>query len=228
MYRYVKNTYPERVYAITAERVKEPQVSRARRVVPSWIVFAAAARFRFEPAHKGRPPGMLRVVALFCWTFLVWIVLTWTSMVETLLFGVGVAAAVAVALAPLGDVIRPWRAAHPKRLAAAAWLALVAAGRIVAANLRLSRRIWAPGRPLRSGMVVAATREDSDGGLTAVGLLTSVIVDNQLVDVDRFGHQLQYHAVATPDGDPERVRDAINGPMERLLARLDDAPQRKS
>jgi multicomponent Na+:H+ antiporter subunit E len=69
--------------------------------------------------------------------------------------------------------------------------------------------------------VVAATHESSDGGLTAVGLLTSVIVDNQLVDVDRAGRQLQYHAVAAPDGDPEQVRDAINGPVERLVSRLE-------
>jgi multicomponent Na+:H+ antiporter subunit E len=165
---------------------------------------------------------MLRVLSLCCWTFLVWILLTWTSMAQTLLFGAGIAVAAAVALAPLGDVVRPWRLPRPRRLAAAARLALVAAGQVVAANLRLARRIWAPSRPLRSGMVVAATRETSDGGLTAVGLLTSVIVDNQLVDVDRFDRRLQYHAVAVPDGDPERVRDAINGPVERLVRRLEE------
>jgi multicomponent Na+:H+ antiporter subunit E len=164
---------------------------------------------------------MQRVVALFCWTFLVWMLLTWTSMTETLLFGAGIAAAVAFALAPLGDVVRPWVALRPRRLVVLARLSLVVAGRVVMANLRLSRRIWAPSRPLRSGMVVAATRASSPGGLTAVGLLTSVIVDNQLVDVDRFGHRLHYHAVAVPDGDPEQVRDAINGPVERLVARLE-------
>lgn len=167
---------------------------------------------------------MRRVVALFCWTFGIWMVLTWTFMAETLLFGVGVAAAVAVALAPLGEVVRPWAVFQPRRLAVLARLVLVAAGRVVAANLRLSLRIWAPGRPLRSGMVVVATRERSAGGLTAVGLLTSVIVDSQLVDVDRFGHRLHYHAVAVPDGDPERVRDVINGPVERLVARLTGSP----
>ncbi|HEU5158230.1 MAG TPA: Na+/H+ antiporter subunit E [Streptosporangiaceae bacterium] len=163
---------------------------------------------------------MRRVVAMFCWTFLVWVLLTWSSMTETLLFGVVIAAVVAVALAPLGEAVRPWLLLDPRRSAIVLRLALVAARRVVAANLRLSWRIWAPGRPLRSGMVVAATHERSPAGLTAVGLLTSVIVDNQLVDVDRHGGQLQYHAVAAPDGDPERVRDAINGPVERLVARL--------
>jgi len=56
---------------------------------------------------------MLRVVALFCWTFLIWMILTWASMVETLLFGAVVAAALAVALSPLGNVARPRRVPHP-------------------------------------------------------------------------------------------------------------------
>ncbi|HEX6471256.1 MAG TPA: Na+/H+ antiporter subunit E [Streptosporangiaceae bacterium] len=165
---------------------------------------------------------MLRVLSLCCWTFLVWVLLTWTSMAETLLFGAGIAVAAAVALAPLGDVVRPWRLLRPRRLATVVRLALVAAGQVVTANLRLSRRIWAPSRPLRSGMVVAPTHATSDGGLAAVGLLTSVIVDNQLVDVDRFDRRLQYHAVAVPEGDPEQVREAINGPVERLVGRLED------
>jgi multicomponent Na+:H+ antiporter subunit E len=164
---------------------------------------------------------MQRVVALVCWAFSAWVLLTWTSMAETLLFGAGAAVVVAVALSPLGDVVRPWRLLDPRRLVAAVWLGLVAAGRVVMANLRLSWRIWSPSRPLRSGMVIAATEESSDAGLTAVGLLTSVTVDNQLVDVDRAGHRLQYHAVAVPDGDPEQVREVINGPVERLVARLE-------
>lgn len=165
---------------------------------------------------------MQRKVALFCWAFLIWVLLTWTWMLETLLFGAGIAAAVAAGLAPLGEVAPPWRLLNPRRLGAACWLGLVAAGHIVTANLRLSRRIWAPSRPLRSGMVTAATRATSEGELAAVGLLTSVIVDNQLVDLYRSGHRLQYHAVAVPDGDAEQVRGAINGPVEHLVTRLED------
>jgi multicomponent Na+:H+ antiporter subunit E len=143
-------------------------------------------------------------------------------MTEALLFGAGIAAVVAVALAPLGEVARPWRLLHPRRLVAAVRLCLVAAGRAVMANLRLSRRIWAPSRPLRSGMVIAETTQDSPGGLTAVGLLTSIIVDNQLVDLDVAAHRLAYHAVAVPEGDARQVSEAINAPVERLLWRLQD------
>jgi multicomponent Na+:H+ antiporter subunit E len=159
-----------------------------------------------------------RVTALFCWAFGVWVLLTWTLTLEQMLFGTGVALAVAVALAPLGEVPGPWRLLTPRRLAAAAALLVLAARRIVQANVRLSRLIWNPRLPLRSGMVIVPTSQRSAGGLTAVGLITSLIVDNQLVDLDRSRAELQYHAVEVPEGGPDRRREAINGPVEDLLA----------
>jgi len=159
----------------------------------------------------------VRVIALFCWAFLVWVLLTWTLTLEQLLFGAGACVVVAVALAPLGDVAGPWRLLTPRRLAATAALLALAASRIVRANLRLSWLIWNPRLPLRSGMVVVPTSQRSEGGLTAVGLITSLIVDNQLVDLDRSRAELQYHAVEVPEGGPGRRREAINGPVEDLL-----------
>ncbi len=161
-----------------------------------------------------------RIAALFCWAYAAWTLLTWTRTAEQLLFGAGVAAVIAVALAPLGEVAGPWRLLTPRRLAAVAALLVMTGYRIVAANLRLSRLIWDPRLRdrLRTGMVVVPTAQVSDGGLTAVGLITSVIVDNQLVDLDPSRGQLQYHAVEVPGGGPERAREKINGPVERLLA----------
>jgi multicomponent Na+:H+ antiporter subunit E len=159
-----------------------------------------------------------RVAALFCWAFLVWVLLTWTLTLEQMLAGAAVAAAVAVALAPLGEVAGPWRLLAPRRFAAVCALAGVAAVRVVEANVRLSWRIWSPSRPLRSGMVIVPTAERSAAGLTAVGLITSVIVDNQIVDLDRAGAELQYHAVEVPGGGQAEARAKINGPVEDLLA----------
>lgn len=161
------------------------------------------------------------MIALFCWAYAAWVLLTWTRTAEQLLFGAGSAAAVAVALAPLGGVAGPWRLLTPRRLAATAALLTLAARRVVAANLRLSRLIWDPHlrQRLRTGMVIVSTSEDSAGGLTAVGLITSVIVDNQLVDLDPSRREMQYHAVEVPGGGPRQARDEINGPVERALAR---------
>lgn len=163
------------------------------------------------------------VIALFCWALGVWVLLTWTLSAEQELFGAAIAAAVAVALAPLGDVAGPWQLLHPRRLAGAVRLGLMASASIVKANLKLSRLIWDPrlrrrDGPLRSGMVIVPTRYQTAGQLTATGLITSVIVDNQISDLDRSREELQYHAVTVPEGGPEQAREAINGPTERWLA----------
>jgi multicomponent Na+:H+ antiporter subunit E len=163
-------------------------------------------------------PMLIRVLALWCWAYLVWVLLTWTLTAEQLLFGAAIAATVAVALAPLGEVAGPWRLLRPGALAGGARLLVVAAGRSLLANLRLSRRIWDPRRTLASGMVIVPTRERTDWGLAATGVISSLIVDNQIADLDAHAHELQYHAVAVPEGRPEQAREQINGPVEDLLA----------
>ena len=173
-----------------------------------------------KPPSQRMPPRQVfsRLLGLWCWAYLVWALLTWTLTVEQVVFGAFIAAAVAVALAPLGEVAGPWRLLRPRALAGGAWLLVAAAGRSFRANLRLSRRIWDPRRPLASGMVITPTRERQDWGMAAVGVISSLIVDNQITDLDTRAHELQYHAVAVPDGGPEQAREEINGPVEDLLA----------
>jgi multicomponent Na+:H+ antiporter subunit E len=161
-----------------------------------------------------------RVGPLAAWAFLAWGVLTWTFTLEQMLFGLGFSLAVAIGLASIGTVRGPWWFLHPVRVAATIRLLLEAARQVLMANLRLAARIWNPRRPLSSGMVIVPTAERSDAGLTAVGLISSLIVDNQITDLDRGHHLLQYHAVAVPEGEREAARDAINGPVERLLQPL--------
>jgi multicomponent Na+:H+ antiporter subunit E len=164
----------------------------------------------------------LRTTAgLFVWAFAAWCLITWTATVEQFAVGALAALLVAVALAPLGPVVGPWRLLTPRWLAAALRLVGVATVRIVQANLRLTRLIWSPSRPLRDGMVVVTSTARSDAALTAVGLVTSVIVDSQLVDVDRDGHRMQYHGVEIPpDSGGEANRLAINAEVERLMPKV--------
>jgi multicomponent Na+:H+ antiporter subunit E len=162
-----------------------------------------------------------RRVALGVWAYAVWVLLTWTPFSwETEAFGLVTALVLAHALAPFGEVARPWLLVDPRRLAAIIRLLGGTLRGIVVANLKLARLIWTPGLPLRSGMVIVPTAERSDGGLAAVGLISSLIVDNQIVDVDRRLHLLQYHAVCVPEGGRERARAAINGPVEDMLEPL--------
>src|SRR5690348_11836609 len=94
---------------------------------------------------------------------------------------------------------------------------MAAAGRVLLANLRLARRIWDPRRPLTSGMVITPTRERTDWGLAATGVISSLIVDNQITDLDAHAHELQYHAVEVPGGGQDKAYQVINGPVEDLL-----------
>jgi multicomponent Na+:H+ antiporter subunit E len=155
---------------------------------------------------------------------LTWVVLTWTLTLEQEMFGVGLAIVVAISCLRLGDVVPPWRILDPRRTVALVRLVLHAAARVVAANVSLARRVWRPSMPLRPGMVIVPTRMRSDGGLTAVGLITSVIVDNQIVDLDRRRHELQYHAVWIASEDPDENAKEINAPVEERLRAVMRAP----
>ena len=105
----------------------------------------------------------------------------------------------------------------PRRFVGVQRLITAALRRIVLANIELARRIWAPSRSLSSGMVIVPTQERTDGGLAATGLISSLIVDNQIVDINRERSELQYHAVAVPHGNRQHPEDDINAPVERLL-----------
>jgi multicomponent Na+:H+ antiporter subunit E len=167
---------------------------------------------------------MRRFVCLTVWAYAVWVVLTWTRTAEQLVVGLVIALVVAAALSPLGEVAAPWNILRPRRLSALVVFGFSALGHVVVANAKLSRRIWAPSRPLRSGMVIVPTQARTDGELATVGLVSSLIVDNQIVDLDRDAHQLQYHAVDVPPRDRDQAVAAINGSVERFLPAITGRP----
>ena len=179
----------------------------------------------FIDRSKGRAGRSLQIVALALWAGITWILLSWTATVEQAVYGVVVSVGVAVVLSPLGPVARPWRVLYPRRLARLAAVAATSAGRIVWANLVLARRVWSPSLPIRTGMLVVPTELKTDGGVTAIGLLGSIIVDHQLVDLEPG--RLQYHAVWVASEDPVEARERINGSLERLLRPLDEEAHRE-
>ena len=139
---------------------------------------------------------------------------------EGALYGLAVSIAVALILSPLGPVARPWRILRPRRLGRLAAIAVISVARILWANLVLARRVWSPSLPVRTGMLVVPTDLRTDGGVTAIGLLGSIIVDNQLVDLEPG--RLQYHAVWVASEDPIEARERINGRLERLMQPFDE------
>jgi multicomponent Na+:H+ antiporter subunit E len=161
---------------------------------------------------------VIHAVSLFGVCYLVWTLLTWTLTLEVLTIGAAVSVLIALALLPPFSDAGTIRVT-PRRVGQAVGLAVFAAGRVVVANAQLARRIWAPSRPIRTGMVVVPTEVRSDAGLCAVGLVTSLIVDNQIVDVDRARNKMLYHAIVVPG--PESAYDRINGPIDRRIAAME-------
>lgn len=163
---------------------------------------------------------MRRYLALACWCYLVWTLLTWTLTAEQIAFGIGFSVVVAVILAPLGEVTPPWRLLDPRVMFRCIRLVVVMLTEIVRANVLLAWLVCHRRPPIRSGMIIVPTKLRTDGGLAATGLLTSLVVDNQIVDVDRNRHELLYHAVLVPD--PSRsAYEQVNGPIERQLQPLE-------
>jgi multicomponent Na+:H+ antiporter subunit E len=159
----------------------------------------------------------MRVVAVATWCYLVWVALSWTATVEFAVAGLLVSLAVGLALSPLGHLPGPWTLLRPRRAAAVLALGTWVLVDSTASSLRLAARIWTPRRPLASGMVIVPTRARTDAELAAVGILTSLVVDSQLVDLARADDELQFHVLQAPAGGAEDARRAINGPVERLL-----------
>lgn len=155
----------------------------------------------------------------FIWAMVVWLVLTWSTMAEQLVTGAIIAAVVASGLVATGPVARPWALLRPRAVGAVLRLTATCASRIVLANVQLARRIWHPGRPRASGMVVVPTRMRTEGGVAAVSLLCSLVVDNQVVDVDTRRHLLHVHTIDV-EPDPDRRVQDINGPLERHLVTI--------
>lgn len=165
---------------------------------------------------------MRRWLAISVWAYVGWVLLTWTRTAEQLIFGAAASMVVGAALVALGPVLEPWKLLDPRRLVTVLRIAAHVLVNMVRANLSLSRRIWTPSLPLRPGMVVVPTAvAASEGELTAVGALTSLIVDNQIIDVARSDHRLQYHAVWIDSEDPGANAEKINRPLEDLLRRLE-------
>jgi multicomponent Na+:H+ antiporter subunit E len=166
----------------------------------------------------GMRTRLFRIWALGVWLYGFWLLLTWTVTAEQLVFGALVCIWLAVLMSALGPICRPWRVLAPRRLVAILVLIVDSLVRIVRANLSLARRIWSPSRPLRSGMLIVPTTMCIDGDVAAVGLITSLIVDNQIVDLDRSRRELQYHAVDVPT--PKQRYGRVNGPTERRVVEI--------
>jgi multicomponent Na+:H+ antiporter subunit E len=164
-------------------------------------------------------PMIRRRLHIGAWALLTWLLLTWTTSVQQLAAGVVVSVLAGWALAPVAPIAAPWSVLVPSRAWRVLAIALDCAVRIVQANVVLARRIWDPKLPIRTGMLVFPTPLRSEGAVGAVGILSSLVVDNQLVDLET-GH-LQYHAIWAEPSDPAHAHRRVMGRLEPLVHGLE-------
>lgn len=176
-----------------------------------------------KPERRKR---LITVLSTTIWCYLVWVLLTWTLTLEQQLIGLTIALVTAVALMPLGNVPGIWLLLRPRSLLALLLLFCGSTFRVIQANISLARRILSPSLPLHAGMTIVTTEYAEAAGLGAVGIVTSLVVDNQIVDLDPQRNRLQYHCVNVPSGGQQAKRAAINGATERQLAPLLSEPAR--
>jgi multicomponent Na+:H+ antiporter subunit E len=160
-----------------------------------------------------------RTWGLAAWCFLAWLMLSLSVSVESLVTGLVLSVGAAAALSGLGEVPGPWSLLRPRRLGPLLHLVGRLAVDSTRANVQMAWRVWTPRPQLRTGMVVVGTLVRTDGQVGTVGLLTSLVVDNQVVDVDLDERTMLYHCVEVPRGD---AYDVVNGPVERRLLGIAD------
>ncbi|GAA1560480.1 hypothetical protein GCM10009804_16580 [Kribbella hippodromi] len=150
-----------------------------------------------------------------------WLLLTWSVTVESLLVGLVVSVLGALLLVPLGFPAGPWWFLAPRRLLALLRLAAGTATDVFRANLRLVYQIWTPRMPIRTGIVIVPTRFSDVDRVAATGLLSSLVVDNQVIDVDLKRRELLYHCIVVPAAGHRY--ETINGPLEGRIERVTNA-----
>jgi multicomponent Na+:H+ antiporter subunit E len=117
-------------------------------------------------------------------------------------------------------VVPPWRVLAPRRLTALARLVGRTLWHVSGANVDLARRIWTPSLPITPGVVIVPTRMTGDAGLTTMGVLTSLVVDNQVIDLNPSASTALFHCIEVPGDTVDERRAAINGPTEQAIARV--------
>lgn len=154
---------------------------------------------------------MKKLLALFLFAFLVWMMVTWSFDPANLVLGALVASAVAWLLADVELEEAPLLLL-PQRLMWALAYVPVLFLYVVQANLDVAYRVLHPALPIRPGIVKARTRLKSPSG--RVLLANSITLTPGTLSVDLVDDVLYIHRINVP------VEDA-DGDTERSLARFE-------
>lgn len=155
----------------------------------------------------------------FVLCFILWLILTWTLYLPSIIIGVLFSIIVAIVFGSYFSY-QPIKILEPHRLL---WLLLyipVFTWECLKANLDVAYRVIHPEKPLRPGIVKVKTTLKSD--LARTFLANSITMTPGTMSVDIIDDTLYIHWIWIRDEDLERATKIIVKPFEKYLKNIFD------
>jgi multicomponent Na+:H+ antiporter subunit E len=160
---------------------------------------------------------MFRVIATFVVAFLVYLAVTWTFEIASVLIGAGASLAVAIAMRNLELEAAPLLL-MPHRLFWAVVYVPVLLWLVLRANLDVAYRVIHPRLPIRPGIVKAKTSLRT--AAARVLLANSITLTPGTLTVDLAGDTLYIHRIAVPEKDADTDLQKSVEYFERYIRRI--------
>lgn len=144
--------------------------------------------------------------------FLVWLGLTSSAHLQSLVAGAIIVAAIVVIAIPRDAKGPLW--SLPRLLA----YLPVFLKNLVLANLDVARRVLSPRLPINPGIVRVQT--DLEAPYQRLMLANSITLTPGTITLEMDGQDMYVHWIDVQDADPERAGAAIKEEMERAIARI--------
>ena len=159
----------------------------------------------------------MKVFALFLFSFLVWILVTWTFEPASLAIGVVLAGLVAMALSAV-ELDEAPLLLYPHRILWALAYVPVLFWYVVKANFDVAYRVLHPQLPIRPGIVRAKTHLRSPSG--RVLLANSITLTPGTLSVDLVDDVLYIHRIHVPEKDADQETEASLARFETFIRRI--------
>ena len=154
---------------------------------------------------------------LFIFLFLVWLLLTFSLQLPSLLAGAAACLLVTALMGKHAHRVKA-RVLHPHRYLWAVAYLFIFLWECVKANLDVAYRVLHPGLPVKPGIVKARTSLVTDVGKTF--LANSITMTPGTITVDIAGDYFYIHWIYVRSKDPEVYTHQILGRFEKYLKRI--------
>ncbi len=174
-------------------------------------------RQRREPEPGTRPAGLREWLVTCVVCFGVWLMLTGSTNLSDVLWGVVVSIVVAGATYRFTLLDVPTWVSSPRRWGAFGRLMLEFIRQLVVQNITLSARVLRPNMPIKPGIVVIPTKLKRDFPLTVLGSLMTLTPDTVTLDIDQAKGLIYVHWIDVQTTDTQEAQRLIARDLEDLI-----------